>query len=79
MQNIFKYSIMFIILSFQLILGKTDEQDYYDVLGVSKSATIGEVKKAFRKLALKYHPDKNKEPDAQKKFLKIAEGKLYSN
>ena len=49
-------------------------KDYYKTLGVKKDATDKEVKKAFRKLALKYHPDKNSEPGAEEKFRKIAEG-----
>jgi len=48
-------------------------KDYYKTLGVKKDATDKEVKKAFRKLALKYHPDKNSEPGAEEKFRKIAE------
>ncbi|XP_029597908.1 dnaJ homolog subfamily B member 9 [Salmo trutta] len=49
------------------------QRDFYDILGVPKDASERQVKKAFHKLAMKYHPDRNKSPDAEARFREIAE------
>ncbi|CAH1393597.1 unnamed protein product [Nezara viridula] len=48
-------------------------KDYYKILGISKTATMDEIKKAYRQLALKYHPDKNKAAGAEERFKEVAE------
>lgn len=49
------------------------KRDFYEVLGVAKTASAAELKKAYRQLALKYHPDRNKSADATEKFKEISE------
>ncbi|XP_061770239.1 dnaJ homolog subfamily B member 9-like [Nerophis ophidion] len=59
-----------VLLISEFILAK---KDYYDILGVPKDASERQIKKAFHKLALKFHPDRNKGPDAEARFREVAE------
>ena len=58
-----------------LVIDLAFAKDYYKILGVPRDANDRQIKKAFRKLAVKYHPDKNKAKDAEAKFREIAEGR----
>ena len=51
----------------------TTKRDYYDVLGVGRKASSEEVKRSFRKLAMQYHPDRNKNADSEQRFKEINE------
>src|ERR1051326_4583294 len=51
----------------------SNKRDYYDVLTLTRSASKEEIKNAYRKLALQYHPDRNKSPGAEEKFKEISE------
>ena len=48
-------------------------RDYYEILGLSKGATDADLKAAYRKMALQYHPDRNKDKDAEVKFKEVNE------
>ena len=54
-----------------------EPHDYYEVLGVARDADMKVIKDAFRQLALKYHPDRNKEPGASERFKEIAEATRF--
>src|ERR1041385_8019526 len=55
-------------------MATTEKRDYYEVLGVARDASVDDVKKAFRRLAVKYHPDKNpNDSSAEERFKEAAE------
>src|SRR3546814_3998348 len=57
------------------------KRDYYDILGIPRNAGVDEIKKAYRKMAIKYHPDKNPgDKEAEEKFKEAAEAyEILSN
>ncbi|MDO8612842.1 MAG: DnaJ domain-containing protein, partial [Dehalococcoidia bacterium] len=54
-------------------MARTSKRDYYEVLGVPRGASAEDIKRAFRKLAMRYHPDRNKEDGAEARFKEIGE------
>ncbi|KAI3703371.1 hypothetical protein L1987_73396 [Smallanthus sonchifolius] len=56
----------------QLVRKIKRDMDYYEILGVGKSCSVEEIKKAYRKLSLKVHPDKNKAPGSEEAFKKVS-------
>ncbi|XP_026162744.1 dnaJ homolog subfamily B member 9-like [Mastacembelus armatus] len=65
--------VLLLCLSEALPAASETSRNYYDTLNVEPTATDSQIKKAFRKLAKKYHPDKNKSDDAETTFREIAE------
>ncbi|XP_040890057.1 dnaJ homolog subfamily B member 9-like [Toxotes jaculatrix] len=65
--------VLLLCLSEDLSAATATSRNYYDTLNVEPTATDSQIKKAFRQLAVKYHPDKNKSADAEKTFREIAE------
>lgn len=61
------------LINWVLNLIMATKRDYYDILAVNKNASEAEIKRAYRKLALEYHPDRNKTKDAAEKFKEITE------
>lgn len=68
-------SVVLLLCLCAALLSAASRTNYYDTLSVEPTATDNQIKKAFRKLAMKYHPDKNKSADAEETFREIAEGK----
>ncbi|TRY57845.1 hypothetical protein DNTS_017645 [Danionella cerebrum] len=68
-QSVFTVAVTILLIT-ELILA---EKDFYEILGVPKDASERQIKKSFHKLAMRFHPDKNKSPDAEAKFREIAE------
>jgi len=68
-----KSNYIFLVLAAASICISEAKKDYYKSLGVEKGASSKQIKKAFRNLALKYHPDKNPDKDTTKKFQEVAE------
>lgn len=67
-------ALLLLSLSFQTLHAAAETRNYYETLHVEPTASASEIKKSFRKLALKFHPDKSKGADAEKRFRDVLEG-----
>lgn len=68
-------AVLQLLLSFQVLpAASATRRNYYETLNVEPTATDSQIKKNFRKLALKHHPDKSKSADAEKAFREVVEG-----
>uniref|UniRef100_A0A8C2XCR3 DnaJ homolog subfamily B member 9 n=1 Tax=Cyclopterus lumpus TaxID=8103 RepID=A0A8C2XCR3_CYCLU len=68
------YVVILLCLAEVLPAASESDRTYYETLDVERSATGSHIKKVFRQLAIKYHPDKNKSAGAEKSFREIVEG-----
>lgn len=68
-----KFNHVKILIDYQCVLENIMTDNYYSIIGVDKTASQDDIKKAYRKLALKWHPDKNNTPEASSMFTKIGE------
>lgn len=69
------FIILFLYFAALIFAGK----DFYGILGVRRDASKNEIKRAYKRLSIKYHPDKNPGDDeAQKKFIEVANGNKFS-
>ena len=65
--------VILVVTTSVLSAPDVSSSDYYAVLGVTKTASLKDIKSAYRKLALEWHPDKNTAPEASENFRKVAE------
>ena len=72
-----KLLLVYLIISPSFVVLAGRSSSYYDILGISPKATQADIKKAFRRMSQKYHPDISKEKDATDKFSKINVGSQY--
>jgi len=72
MSSFLIFAILLVMMPFTLWKAAAQDRDFYKILGVSRKASDKEIKKAYRKLSLQYHPDKNPSEDASSKFADVA-------